>query len=857
MRRHWPITCAGLLAVCTVLLLGQPVANPLLPRPVSAQTIQVTPASVDVGTVGLNITSSTRAFFTIRNLDTVDALEVSSVTSNNSEFVVLQPTGPVTIPVGSAFLIAVEFTPTTAGPRSGDFTVVSNDTVNSPTVVTVTGYGGLEQSIALSPQDIAVTLGQGLAFRAEVTFDNAATGLAQLNWSSSDPAVATVTEGTPDISFNVPTGDAAALALGTTLITVTGVHNPAAAASTSLTVVPVPTYRLIVTAAEDLLVEVNSGTASVLYDFPEVDPGGDPLHLVNHVGRDSSGNTYVAAENVNNGVDEVFYFNTSLVRTLVFSDPPSNLIAADIVVDSAGKAILTEIASKELLRVSLTDPLQGTLLSNTNLPSGALAIDASDNLYIGSALRVKVMGTVLDERAAVYRRTSGGTVTPLAALFNTVSPNAFSLPGVALTPDNKLYVLKVPSPGRVELETFVDLNMDGDYFQIVSNVIQADPGEILAAGSAEAGVDLDLDCRGDLLVSIAEPGGRRIERWHDFNGNGALDDPLERLVIYRGVTPFSIQDIAPDCGGPDTDSDGFTDVTDNCPAVANAGQADADSDLLGDVCDNCPITSNPYQEDGDSDTAGDACDNCLSAPNPLQEDIDSDSTGDACDPGDFDLDGYSDRVEFSAGTDRGAICPSGPSHNANPGDTNNDGFSDITDIIAVAGSFGQSVPPAQARLNVAPDPVDTFVDISDIVRMAADFGGICADADSDVIHDGIDNCLSVFNPAQGDVDSDDTGDACDPGDFDLDSYSDRVEFSAGTDPGAKCPTSPTHDANPADLNNDGFFDIEDIVILAGSFGQSVPPAQARLDIAPDPVDGFVDITDIVSAAGFFGQACVV
>ena len=36
---------------------------------------------------------------------------------------------------------------------------------------------------------------------------------------------------------------------------------------------------------------------------------------------------------------------------------------------------------------------------------------------------------------------------------------------------------------------------------------------------------------------------------------------------------------------PDSDSDGVTDATDNCPEVSNADQADADSDGVGDACE--------------------------------------------------------------------------------------------------------------------------------------------------------------------------------------------------------------------------------------------------------------------------------
>ncbi|MEZ5493865.1 MAG: thrombospondin type 3 repeat-containing protein [Pseudomonadales bacterium] len=56
---------------------------------------------------------------------------------------------------------------------------------------------------------------------------------------------------------------------------------------------------------------------------------------------------------------------------------------------------------------------------------------------------------------------------------------------------------------------------------------------------------------------------------------------------------------------PDGDLDGIPDVTDNCPADANADQLDTDGDNIGDVCDtdidgdgidntadNCPVNAN-------------------------------------------------------------------------------------------------------------------------------------------------------------------------------------------------------------------------------------------------------------------------
>ena len=217
---------------------------------------------------------------------------------------------------------------------------------------------------------------------------------------------------------------------------------------------------------------------------------------------------------------------------------------------------------------------------------------------------------------------------------------------------------------------------------------------------------------------------------------------------------------------------------------------------------------------------------------------------------DSDFDRFSDRVEYSAGTDPWARCPSGPAHNAWPADLNNDTFADGTDITNVSGSFGKVVPPAPVRYNVAPDPVDGFVDGTDITKVAGFFGKNCApcatDLDCDAVSDALDNCPNWPNPAQ----------SLPPwpvaaNDPDCDGFSSSVETSAGTNATAHC----GNNAWPADINNDTFSDGTDITIVAGSFGKAVPPAPARHNIAPDPVDGFVDGTDITKVAGFFGKHC--
>ena len=71
----------------------------------------------------------------------------------------------------------------------------------------------------------------------------------------------------------------------------------------------------------------------------------------------------------------------------------------------------------------------------------------------------------------------------------------------------------------------------------------------------------------------------------------------------------------------DTDSDGISDICDNCIDTFNSDQSDVDYDGIGDVCDddidgdgitnendNCPSVANVDQADSDDDEIGDVCD---------------------------------------------------------------------------------------------------------------------------------------------------------------------------------------------------------------------------------------------------------
>jgi hypothetical protein len=125
---------------------------------------------------------------------------------------------------------------------------------------------------------------------------------------------------------------------------------------------------------------------------------------------------------------------------------------------------------------------------------------------------------------------------------------------------------------------------------------------------------------------------------------------------------------------------------------------------------------------------------------------------------------------------------------------------------------------------------------------------VVRDVDGDGVVDASDNCPNWPNAAQNlppwPIPANDP---------DCDGFSTTVETSAGTSPTTHCGVN----AWPADIDNSGYVDIIGDISAVGNWAfQTVPPASARYDIAPDPPDHLIDvINDISKLAGLFGQSC--
>jgi len=285
----------------------------------------------------------------------------------------------------------------------------------------------------------------------------------------------------------------------------------------------------------------------------------------------------------------------------------------------------------------------------------------------------------------------------------------------------------------------------------------------------------------------------------------------------------------------DLDNDGIENQLDPCPTI-NSGAwdprgsstaGDADLDGLPAVCDPNDAAAN---NDQDGDGWPNRIDNCplvVNGAGQLDQDVASNA---AVQDGGPRSDGIGAACDAAPGT------PNGNYHRTALVYRNC-----ITGNVAVDDTDGDGVCET--------GPVGTITDPNDTNT----------DSDGDGVSDRTDNCLSASNPAtagftQVDYDMDGAGDPCDS-DVDGDTWSNAAETTIGTDPLDPCPENASDNAWPADINNDNFSDISDVSALTGVFGQLVPPAPARYNIAPDVPDGFVDITDISRMTGLFGQSC--
>ena len=379
-----------------------------------------------------------------------------------------------------------------------------------------------------------------------------------------------------------------------------------------------------------------------------------------------------------------------------------------------------------------------------------------------------------------------------------------------------------------------DPNDADDFYQLSLQLLSGDTSAELAWDrqlSFEFSVSSSTDNIGDYeFTELSSPQGGTLSYPQDSNyivytANGEFVgiDGFTLALAYTGKTSNALE-FSLDIYDPDPDLDGVRVGADNCPDVANSDQVDNDSDGFGDHCDD-NIDGDDYPNESDAfpydssewlDTDSDGIGNNTDTDDDgdgMPDDYELANGLDPLDPSDADLDsdgdGDSNLYEYTHSTDLNddssvylltleSLAPdnsielaasiTATFEYAITSSTDSVGDYDFYEVVAPTGgslsySEGKYIHYKSANDFFALDKFTLALSYSGKLSNEIEFAISVYDDDSD--KDGIvspgDNCPSVANAEQEDLDADGLGDACDD-DIDGDGFSNSDEIAIGSDP---------------------------------------------------------------------------
>lgn len=489
----------------------------------------------------------------------------------------------------------------------------------------------------------------------------------------------------------------------------------------------------------------------------------------------------------------------------IFQTPP--LVDSTTTSDAQQQAVAEYRAAVEAVTAVVFQMDQQSSDTTPDGIMGALAADLADGNIDGqtdgeaNGLSTEARDVLDQDPSKLPIPNTDKTVADVAALLTT--EQAQTRPTQTVVNTEAVVVNTTPA------ETNPDI--DGDGVPNSQDAFPNDPNESVdtdhdgIGNNADTDDDNDgwLDAQDDYPLDATRHLNPALDRDGDTIANGVDNCPLTANTAQTDTDHNGVGDACSD----DNDGDGVADGVDNCPLVANPDQTDTGGSAAGDACDpdiDGDGVANaddafPYDASASVDTDGDGKPDSVTGETTLVVDTDDDNDGvldvneaegcslkrDCDGDGRLDLtdrfplnpaewkdsDGDCGDIDYNT-TTSGNGCG-----NNSDTDDDNDGLSDADEATAgtkplVADTDGDGLSDGDEVHDLGTNPLlkdtdgDTHNDNVDVFPTnAAEW------ADSDVgegdvanpdgIGDNSDNCPTVYNPGQEDVNSNSVGDACD------------------------------------------------------------------------------------------------